>query len=229
MACVQVFVHSMDIINLKRNVRNGIQHPVPFFFSRLLQLPMMFIFSICGLSVGGYLMCNWNPAKYGSLISINALSLLSFELVAELLAASTEHFAIAVQGFLGVWFSAFLFCGLMVRDEDIIWPLKIMCYILPLRYGLTSMVYEEFIDSEFDGVERCNPRADLNCRAEGFRCKTRACFGETGAEVLDSMHVQFSMFSSEDETETCIMWLLIFCVTMKVLYASRIAFITMRK
>jgi len=226
MACVQVFVHSMDIINLKRNVRNGIQHPVPFLFSRLLQLPMMLIFSICGMSVGGYLMCNWNPAKYWIVVSINALTLLSFELFAELVAASTSHFAIGVQGFLGYWFSSFLFCGVLVRNEDVIWPLKILCYILPFRYGLTSMVHEEFIDSKFEGAERCNPSADLGCRAQGYKCKTRACFGETGAEVLDTLHVHFSSFSSKDETETCIMWLLVFCVTIKVLYISRIAFFT---
>jgi len=59
MACVQVFVHSKDIINLSRNVRNGIQHPIPFVVARLLQLPMMIIFSVCTLTIGAYLMCNW--------------------------------------------------------------------------------------------------------------------------------------------------------------------------
>jgi len=228
MACVQVFVHSMDIIRLKRNVRNGIQHPVPFLFSRLLQLPMMLIFSICVLSVGAYLMCNWNPAKYWHLVSINALSLLSFELFAELLSVSTSHFAMGVQAFLGFWFSSFLFCGLLVRDEDVIWPLRVLCYILPLRYCLKSMVYEEFIDTTFEGAERCNPTLDLGCRAEGYMCKTRACFGETGAEVLDSMHVHFSLFNSEDETEMCVWWLVIFCVTIKLLYFTRIAVIIKR-
>jgi len=224
MACVQVFVHSLDIINLKRNVRIGIQHPTPFVISRLLQLPMMLIFSICGLSVGGYIMGNWNLAKYWNLVSINALTLLSFELFAELVAASTPHFTIGMQAFLGYWFSSFLFCGLMVRSEDVIWPLRAMCYVLPFRYGVSSMVHEEFIDSKFEGVERCNPSVDLGCRAEGYKCKTRACYGETGAEVLDTLHVHFSGFSSEDETEVCIMWLLIFCVTIKVLYISRIAY-----
>jgi len=228
MACVQVFVHSLDIINLKRDVRNGIQHPAPFVFSKLLQVPMMFLFSMCGLSVGGYLMGNWNLDKYGDLVYINALTLLSFELFAELVAASTPHFTIGVQAFLGYWFSSFLFCGLMVRTEDVIWPLRVLCYILPFRYGVSSMVHEEFIDSKFKGVERCNPNVDLGCRAEGFKCKTRACYGETGAEVLATLHVHFSAFSELDDTETSIMWLLIFCVSIKVLYISRIAFLVNR-
>jgi len=54
MAAAQVFIHSMDIIDLKRNVRNGIQQPIPFIFAKLLQLPMMLIFSLCCFTVGAY-------------------------------------------------------------------------------------------------------------------------------------------------------------------------------
>lgn len=53
-------------------------------------------------------------------------------------------------------------------------------------------------------------------------CKTRACFGETGAEVLDSLHVHFDLFSSEDKTSEAILNLMIFCVAIKVMYIIRL-------
>jgi len=113
----------------------------------------------------------------------------------------------------------------MVRTEDVIWPLRALCHIVPFRYAVKAMAFEEFINSTFKGAERCNPRVDLGCKPEGYMCKSRACHGETGAEVLDSLHVIFSAISSEDETEMCILWLVIFCVTIKSLYLTRIAFI----
>jgi len=222
LACVQVLTHSMDIINLKRSVRNGIQHPLPFIFARVLQLPIFILFSVCSATIGGYFIGNWNPNKYFQLIFINALTMAKMEYVAEFLAVVTSNFLLGLMLFMGMWFGELLFNGVLVRDEEVIWPLRIACYLLPQRYGLQAMVYEEFIDSTFEGAERCNPLEDMGCKPEGYMCKTRACFGETGAEVLDSLHVHFDLLSSENTTAECVMYLLIFCVAIKVLYILRL-------
>merc|ERR550534_1933560 len=182
----------------------------------------MFIFSICGLTIGGYWMCNMDPAKYWLIVTINALILTCMEFIAEFFAVTTSHFLVGVQAFMGLWFAQFLFNGMLARDEHVIWPLKILCYILPLRYALKSMGYEEFIDSTFEGTERCNPMTDIGCKPAGYMCKTEVCFGETGTEILDTLHLNFELFSSEDKTMECITYLLIFAATLKVLYVFRI-------
>merc|ERR1719320_1062765 len=52
MACVLVFSHNEATINMTRNVRNGIMRPVSYLVARLLQIPMMLLFSICSVSLG---------------------------------------------------------------------------------------------------------------------------------------------------------------------------------
>jgi len=114
---------------------------------------------------------------------------------------------------------------MLVKDDDVIWPLRILCYIFPLRFCTQSMAYGEFIDSTFDGTERCNPINDLGCEPGGYMCTTRACFGKTGAEVLESLNVHFGLITSADKTMENIVNLLIFGVSVKVLYILRIMLI----
>jgi len=225
MACVLIFGHAMDILNLYRNVRNGIMHPLPLLVSRLLQLPMMLVFSICSVTIGGYFMCNWTPEKYYIIVIIHAITLTCMELLAELLAVITPHFSVGMLAFMGVWFAQFLFGGLLTKDEDVMWPMRIICYILPLRYGTKAMVYEEYIDSIYQGVLPCNATSDPWCYPGGYKCDTLACYGETGKEVLDSMNINFRLISSTNQTTQCITYMLIFAISIKVLYIMRIMWI----
>ena len=39
---------------------------------------------------------------------------------------------IALFVFLNLYFIAFLFCGMFVDFADVVWPLRAMCYFLPL-------------------------------------------------------------------------------------------------
>ena len=40
--------------------------------------------------------------------------------------------------YLNLWFCSFLFCGMFVDPDDVIWPLRLFCYFLPLRWALQS-------------------------------------------------------------------------------------------
>merc|ERR1719193_17167 len=136
---------------------------------------MMFLLSICSLSVAGYAICGWAKEKYINVISTHALTLLAFELTAEFCALWSQNFAVSMLLFIGIWFASFLFCGLVVRDENVMWPLRLLCQILPLRYGAKSIAYEEFIDREFSGAQSCNPEIDMRC-IYGYKCSGATCF-----------------------------------------------------
>jgi len=222
MASVLVFAHATDILNLYRNVRNGIMHPLPFLVSRLLQLPMMLVFSICSVTIGGYLICNWTPEKYYIVILIHAMTLTCMELLAELLSVVTPHFSVGMLAFMGVWFAQFLFGGMLTKDEDVIWPLRILCFILPLRYGTQAMAYEEYIDSTWKGAMSCNVTRDAWCYEGGYKCDTLECYGGTGKQVLDSLNIALKSISSRNQTMQCIIYMLIFAIAVKVLYIMRI-------
>jgi len=225
MACVIILKHCQDTISLTRNVRNGIQHPLPYLLARLLQVPMMFILSICSLTVAGYAICGWAKEKYITVLTAHALTLLAFELVAEFCALWSQNSAISMLFFIGVWFASFLFCGLVVRDLNVMWPLRILCKILPIRYGQKAIAYEEFIGRKFSGAQYCDPERDMHC-LNGFECSGSVCLGITGTEVLDSLSHAFDLYSSdEDTTIESVFILAIFCATVKLMYILRVLWI----
>jgi len=229
-ACVLIFGHSMDVLNLKRNVHNGIMRPVSFFVARLLQLPMMILFSVCSVSVGGYAMGNWNGERYGIIILLNAMLLTSMEFTAEFCAVISVQPALGILSFLGLWFANFLFSGMVFKDKDVVWPLKLICYILPLRYGISPMAYWEYIGTMWEGTTPCHPTNDKMCQPAGYKCVgSRICYGNTGSEVLESMSEIFGLISSKNETAECVLYLLLYCVVIKVLYIIRIMWIIRHK
>jgi len=222
-ACVLIFGHSIDVLNLSRNVHNGIMHPVPFLVAKLLQLPMMLVFAVSSVTVGGYFIGNWAPDRYGIVVLLNALSYTSMELTAELCAVMSSQAPVGILAFLGFWFANFLFGGMVTQDKDVVWPLKAICYILPFRYGMIPLVYWEYIDTIWKGASPCSTTTDAMCMPGGYKCSDNVvCFGRTGAQVLDSMSKIFGVLSSKNKTEECILFLLVYCVLIKVLYIIRI-------
>jgi len=225
MACIIIFKHCEDTISLTRNVRNGIAHPLPYLVARFLQVPMMFLLSICCVTIAGYAICGWEEGKYTTVVTLHALTLLAFEFMAEFCALCSQNFAVSMLLFIGIWFASFLFCGLVVRDENVMWPLRLLCQILPLRYGAKSIAYEEFIDREFSGAQSCNPEIDMQC-IYGYKCSGTACFGITGRQVLDGLHLMIDLYSSEeDTTRESAFILLTFCASVKLMYILRVLWI----
>lgn len=223
MASVLIFSHNEDIINMTRNVRNGTMRPVAYVVARFLQLPMMLLFSICSITFGGYLICNWYLPEYIRMVFIHALAMLTAEVQAEFLAIIFSNFSVGMLAYMGIWFAEFLFSGLLVRDEDVIWPLRAICYVLPLRYGVQAMVYSEFIGTTFSGVETCVP-SNLTCPL-GFTCGEdyyAPCYGESGYQVLENIHYTFPLISGDDSTLNAILYMTAYCVVWKIVYILRI-------
>jgi len=218
-SAVVIFGHSTEIIEFSRSVHNGIMHPLPFFVARLLQIPMMMLLSIASITTGGYVMCNWAPKGYVSMILIHAMILTCNEFTAELCAAVVSNAPVGVLIFLGTWFMNFLFSGMLVQDKDVVWPIKIYCYLLPHRYALHSMVYTEFTGTTFEGTYPCNATTEESmCYPGGFACPTRVCFGRTGSQVLDSLHNTFTLLTSENKMLEYLWYMTIYIVSVKVLY-----------
>ena len=106
------------------------------------------------------------------------------------------------------WFNCFLFNGIAIPREDVIWPFRLFCYVLPYGWAqptitLLSMVKANSWEGAFrcdpatglaiDGptalaanttVDYCNPAVDEN--GDGFYCPDilpPACYGRTGKQV----------------------------------------------
>jgi len=221
---VIIFGHSTEVLEFSRNVHNGIMHPMPFFVARLLQIPMMISLSIASLTTGGYVMCNWNPEKYVTMVLIHSLLMTCCEFTAELCSVAASQAPIGILIYLALWFMQFLFSGMLVQDDDVVWPIKIFCYILPKRYALHSMLYSEYTGSTFEGTQPCNVTTETAtfCYSGGFKCATRTCYGRTGTQVLDSLHHIFTLITSENKIALHVSYMIIYLTTAKVLYIIRI-------
>jgi len=139
--------------------------------------------------------------------------------MAELLSLVTPHFVVGMLAFIATWFAAFLFCGLNVKDDNVMWPLRALCYLMPIRYGVKSIAYAEFAGTVFEGAVECTYSIDHMCYPGGFYCpEVGPCFGITGEQILESLHTNLDLYSSNDEIVESILFLVLYCSVMKALY-----------
>ena len=95
----------------------------------------------------------------------------------------------------------FLSCGVFLSTHKIIWPFKLFVYILPWHRTFGAILYSVFHKSadwngavRSTGAETTEQSALVDTR--GFYCpdqdsgSTIACYGITGDEVLESLHVR---------------------------------------
>merc|ERR1712232_539877 len=124
---------------------------------------------------------------------------------------------IGMMGVVILWFASFLFSGLFLKPEFIIWPFRVFCYLLPLRWMLRAASYLEYNGTEWDG-------AVLQSGGLGFTCPDAAnamqCFGRTGDQVLVSLRRQFGHISTEDTVLNDFLCILAIGVFFKLLYVT---------
>jgi hypothetical protein len=120
----------------------------------------------------------------------------------------------------------------MVAQDDVIWPFKVFTYILPLNWGLRSMMFLEFNDATFSGAELCTESVAEGCLHHltdsgeeiqpGWRCDDSVsilqCTGRNGDQVLDSLGYNYQSISSEDTVGSDIGICLAIAVVTKICY-----------
>ena len=238
MGVIATYAYNVEFQAIKREARNGMVNPLAYLAANfVLQLPMMLLLAMCAISVGAYGMIAFNGAHYGEILVIYACVAFAFESIAQVLAVAFDNPLLGMLNYMQLWFASFLFCGIFVKVKDIIWPFRILSYILPLRYGFRSMVYEEFIDSTFTGALLCDPKANTagdadvdaaNCMYhsgetgsnDGWVCDNQggACYGREGWQVLESIGNEFDVASAQDRTWSDVSILLGVAMGMKIIY-----------
>merc|ERR1712205_268575 len=107
---------------------------------------------------------------------------MGFESAAQVFSIMFDNPLMGMLTFMNIWFAGFLFCGIMVREGDVIWPFRAMSYITFMKWAIKNLVYLDFID------------------AAGFSCgSSTLCFGRNGKEVLASLHNTYDAIDSEDK------------------------------
>jgi len=197
MGVAVAFALNQEFAVVRREVRAGMYQLVPYILAQtMLQVPLMFVLSFCSISLGGYALGNWDSAQLLMMVTLHALVMLAYECIAQAFSALFSNPLLGMLLFMSVWFVSFLFSGFLISPSDVFLPLRWLCHVFPLGYGISSMIFTEFHASTFEGA-MVDPAA-----VRGYSCLNdptyKKCFGSTGIQVLDSFHSLFETVSSED-------------------------------
>lgn len=231
MAVIAVHTYNSEFFAVKREAKNGMIHPISYLVAMsVIQIPIMILFAIFALSVGAYGIIDFNGEHYGQVILIYACCIYCFEAFAQVFSVAFENPLMGMLNFMQVWFASFLFAGVMIPLSDVVYPFKLFGYIMPLKYALKAIIYQEFIDQDWKGAELCDPQTDTTgfCYSygsktgpdEGWTCgpNNELCYGKTGEQVLDQLSRSFTSFTSVDSTVMDVVYILIITLVLKVIH-----------
>ena len=133
--------------------------------SWVVQIPMMFILALSSM-LPMYVLGDLYWGSFPIVLTLYAITFWSFEGLAQMLSCFS-NVIYGLFAFLNMYFTAFLFCGMFVDVEDVIWPIRAFCYFLPLSWTLDSYMYGLYHDlPEHSGTIACTPGEILSTGAE---------------------------------------------------------------
>ena len=187
MGVVAVYVLNEEFKSIIGENKNGMVTGFSYVLTKsILVLPIFFIFALFALGIPTFAIQDVPKEAFGMSIILFAVNYFVFESVAECLSVWFDDPILGMLQFMNFFFGAFLFGGLLISKDDIIWPFRAFYYIMPYSYYVRSAVYTYFADATFEA-----------CTEQGF---SAVCVDSTsGLDVLDGLGKVVPLFSSKDE------------------------------
>jgi ABC-type multidrug transport system ATPase subunit len=212
MGVVATYALNAEFNAIRKEVKNGMVSLFAYIFANfILQIPIMIIFAIFALGVPAYAIGAYHADNFVYMIAIFACGLYCWENFAQLFSVAFPNPLLGMMNFMGIWFSAFLFGGFLIPDDDVVWPFRAFTYILPLKYTIRALVYNEFVDSTYDA---CDGSENFCYNSNGNGLST------DGKEVLSSLSQIFPLFDAEDQRPADIGILLAISAFLKLSYVA---------
>ena len=228
-ACISITTligTNRDTRSVIYEIRSGMYKPFSYVMSTtIVQIPMLILLSalilVVSFGIGG-----WPFDNFLTSVPVFAMNLMVFDSIAQLLAVLFTNSVIGMLCYLGYWSSSIVFCGLVFRGGDVIWPFRLFYYTLPLKWVFNAIGYDVFTPGVFSGAAECTAGAALSsggtCSSAGYYCEGAAtsfgCWGRSGSQVLSTLHLSYESLTEEDERGFDILVLLIMVVVLKLGY-----------
>ena len=229
-------IHTSCTLHISLQVKDGMYHPMTAAVaSWVVQAPMQFVLATCAM-LPMFILGNMHWPNFPMAICIYAITLWAFEGMAQMLSVSPSVL-FGLLNYLTFYFVAFLFSGLFVDPGDVIWPLRIFCYCLPLGWSFQSSMFAIFHSQpDYNGAMDCIP-GDLMpdgviCGRQGFYCSSPSdpagavCFGRTGDQLLNSLSLRFTILGDEGHYVRNISLILSFGVFCRLVFVAQIVLLT---
>ena len=220
---VTVFALHTELKSVTHETRDGMYSPGAYVVAHtLLQIPLMVLLSLSAIGIPAYGIANFYLPQIVRMVAVYSLELWAFECIAQLFSLVSNPL-LGMLGFLCIWFSAFLFSGVMIPIDNVFWPIRASCYISPFYWSLRSMAYTEFYHTpHFSGAKACDETSAIDCRPTGFYCPGDLtglqCYGRTGPQILTSIGINFESFTSDNTLMADSLALLCIALTSKLAF-----------
>lgn len=220
-----VYALGLELRVVLREVRNGMYTPTAFVAATsLLQPPMLLLVCLCGLLPAYAIIGPWG--SFPSVLLVCAANLWAFECIAQLFSLVASPISGMLQC-LALWVCSLLFCGLTIQGADILWPIRAFYYLLPLKWALSTAVYQVAIHCpDYTGTIACDVGRDTFCPSRGFLCAGTpddplgvVCFGQNSTQIMASLHHHFPAFSERDTMRRDLAAILLIGSAFKTVYA----------
>lgn len=231
---LSVFIYFYEWLSIRREVRDGMYHPAAAAIaSWIVQAPMMFALGLCSL-LPPYIITGIEWESFALAWLMYAITFWAFEGLGQMVSVA-PNVIISLFNFLNIYFAAFLFCGMFIDPQDVIWPLRAFCYLLPLGWSLQSYMYAIWHEASYSGATACTPGNATPtgiCDERGFYCSSAndptgaVCFGSTGDQILDSLSGQFTIFGSDGHVPRNILYITLFGIFCRLCFALSITVLT---
>jgi ABC-type multidrug transport system ATPase subunit len=219
---IVVYALNAEYTTVRKEIKDGMYGPLAYALANsLLQLPMMFAFGVCAL-VPSYLMLQWPWVTFATTLVVFSAHAWTFECIAQFFSL-TANPLIGMLQYLNVWFISALFSGLVFRGPDVIWPIRVLYYCLPMKWFFSATAYSIMGNTpSYEGTVPCQPRPERGVCVSGFECPADpfglACFGKNGTQILDSLGANYDAVSSENTVLADLVIILAIGIIFKLSY-----------
>lgn len=205
---VAVYAFNEEFKTVKKEIKNGMYHVNAYLLSSFaIQVPALIVLALFAIAIPGFAMLNFYGPNFVPIIGLYACVFFTYEAIARALSVAFDNPLMGMLNFLQIWFTSFLFAGVMIPEDMVIWPLRIFCYILPLKWGIASIAYLDANEEKYRSAHPCPYPTDPACLTHdgdsiGWKCDSdielSQCYGYTGTQVLDTLGGNYEAVSSEN-------------------------------
>ncbi|KAL3921045.1 MAG: hypothetical protein SGPRY_005037 [Prymnesium sp.] len=216
-----VLLSNLELQIVKREVKDNAYSAGAYALVGLtIHVPLMFVLAFAVIFPSFYPMMDLAWDGFGANLFIMAVGLWALDACAQLQSV-IDNPLMGMMNQMNIWFFSFCYAGIWLPVDDIIWPFRAFCYILPYRWQLPAVAYNMLAYSpRYEGAHRCDPTTSLaiegpyngtilDCNSRtldpdgyGFYCgadvNVASCYGQTGRQILDSFGTVFRTIQSTD-------------------------------
>jgi len=202
---------TFDMRSVVQEIKAGMYRPISYAISTsMVQIPMLLLLSLLVTPLA-FLIGGWPWDNFVTSVLLIGVNLWVYENLGQLLTVIFKNPVIGMLAFLMFWTASIVFCGLVFRGKDVIWPFRLMYYILPLRWVFNGVGWDIYTPESFSGASLCvpgtnytsNTLSNLACTQTGFYCDDASssfgCWGSTGSQVLTTLHLTYESLDASDD------------------------------